>query len=449
MPTPTTIDEFLDVVRKSRQIDTQRLDDYLREQGRDALPDQPRQFALQLIRDGLMTRFQAEQCLLGKHKGFTLGGYRILERLGAGGVGAVYLAEHQIMRRRVAIKVLPPCSADAPGTLERFYREARAAAVLDHPNVIHIFDFRQEGPLHFLVMEHIDGPNLQQMISRRGPLPIAMACDYIRQTALGLQHAHETGLIHRDVKPANLLVDAAGNVKILDLGLARFEVDGEQSVTQQFNSKIILGTADYLAPEQALDLHHVDPRADLYSLGATLFALLAGRPPFHEGSVGQKLMWHQSKQPPPVTQFRPDTPPEVAALIEQLLAKQPGERVQTAAEVATALEPWSAPSPPEMEVACRSLVEARGSRTGNLERTSVSGRLPVVSPQGDTVVSRAHEDTAAMDRKRQTTPPPLPAVRPAVRRIVLPRRVLTGVLCLLAGLVAGVVAFLLWGTRAG
>ncbi|MFO0927531.1 MAG: serine/threonine-protein kinase [Gemmataceae bacterium] len=436
------------MVRKSSQVDTDRLDGYLRERGRESLPAHPRQFALQLIRDGYLTRFQAEQFLLGKHKGFTLGGYRVLERLGAGGVGAVYLAEHQVMRRRVAIKVLPPCSAEAPGTLERFYLEARAAAALDHPNVIHIFDFRHEGALHFLVMEYIDGPNLQQMVARRGPLPIPMACDYIRQAAQGLQHAHERGMIHRDVKPANLLVDSTGTVKILDLGLARFDIADEHSVTRKFNSKIVLGTADYLAPEQALDLHTVDHRADLYSLGATLYTLLAGRPPFHDGSIGQKLMWHQSKEPAPITDLRPETPPELAALVARLLAKKPAERVQTAGAVADALAAWAEPSPPGMDGSVHVLSELPfGPRTSRLDRTSMSGRLPALQPAADTQVTRARDDTTSMHAERRNTVPDVAMAPPGATSWHW--LVLSGVVGVIAGLVGGVVAFLLWGPRAG
>src|SRR5262249_12182804 len=161
------------------------------------------------------------------YRGFTIGGYRILERLGVGGSGTVYLAEHQAMKRRVALKVLPAEVGDQPGVLERFRREARAVAALDHPNIVHAFDFRQEGSLSFRVREYVEGASLQAMLATQGPLPIPRACGYIRQAALGLQHAHQAGLVHRDVKPANLLVDKAGVVKVLDLGLARSSSPGD------------------------------------------------------------------------------------------------------------------------------------------------------------------------------------------------------------------------------
>src|SRR5258708_7843869 len=206
MPAPVTIDDFLDVVRKSNQIDNDRLTAYLevhRQHG--TLPPDPRKLAALLIREGLLTTFQAEQFLLGKYKGFQLGGYRLIERIGSGGTGTVYLAEHEVMRRRVALKILPAQLANDPATLERVRREAQAVAALDHPNIARAYDFRQEGLLHFLVMEYVNGPSLQDVLQRQGPLPVEVACEYIRQAATGLQHAHENNLVHRDVKPANLL----------------------------------------------------------------------------------------------------------------------------------------------------------------------------------------------------------------------------------------------------
>src|SRR5262249_27217213 len=158
--------------------------------------------------------------------GFSIGKYKVLERIGLGGMGQVYLCEHERMRRRVAVKVLPTSSLKDPGALERFEREARAAALLDHPNIVRAFDLDQDGQLHFMVMEYVDGPTLYDLVRQNGPMDIGRACHYMRQAATGLQHAHEAGLIHRDIKPSNILVDRAGTVKLLDLGLARFEDDG-------------------------------------------------------------------------------------------------------------------------------------------------------------------------------------------------------------------------------
>jgi serine/threonine protein kinase len=297
MPAPTSADEFLQLARKSGVLDERRLDAYLETYtATEALPAEPARLAGILVRDGLLTHFQAEQFLLGKWRRFTIGKYKVLERLGAGGMGSVYLCEHKLMRRRVAVKVLPTAKADDPAALERFYREARAVAALDHPNIVRAYDIDQDDKLHFLVMEHVDGSNLQEIVKKSGPLDPIRAAHYIHQAALGLQHAHESaGLVHRDIKPGNILVDRNGIVKVLDMGLARFFHDQEDNLTKKFDENV-LGTADYLAPEQAIDSHGVDIRADIYSLGATFYFCLTGRTPFNEGSVAQKLIWHQTRR---------------------------------------------------------------------------------------------------------------------------------------------------------
>ena len=265
-----------------------------------ALPNEPGRLAGLLVRDGVLTHFQAEQFLQGKWRRFTIGKYKVLERLGSGGMGSVYLCEHKLMRRRVAVKVLPTAKAEDTSSLERFYREARAVAALDHPNIVRAYDIDQDDKLHFLVMEHVDGSSLQEIVKKAGPMDVLRACHYMRQAALGLQHAHETaGLVHRDIKPGNILVDRNGIVKVLDMGLARFFHDEEDMLTKKYDENV-LGTADYLAPEQALDSHAVDIRADIYSLGATFYFCLTGRTPFAEGTVAQKLIWHQTRQPKPI-----------------------------------------------------------------------------------------------------------------------------------------------------
>src|SRR5262249_50912874 len=210
------------------------------------------------------------------------GTYRVLERLGWGGMGLVYLCEHKLMRRRVAVKGLPSAKSKDPAALDRFQREARAVAALDHPNIVHAYDIDQDESLHFLVMEYVDGASLQEIVKKVGPMDVHRAAHYMQQTCLGLEHAHDAGLVHRDIKPGNILVDRSGVVKVLDMGLARFFNDEEDILTKKYDENV-LGTADYLAPEQALDSHGVDIRADIYSLGATFYFLLTGRTPFGEG----------------------------------------------------------------------------------------------------------------------------------------------------------------------
>src|SRR5262249_45575838 len=276
------------------------------------------------------------------------------------------LCEHKLMRRRVAVKVLPTAKAADPSSLERFYREARAVAALDHPNIVHAYDIDQDDTLHFLVMEFVDGASLQEMIKRTGgPMDVTRAAHYIQQAALGLDHANRASLVHRDIKPGNILVDRTGVVKILDMGLARFFNDDEDNLTKKYDENV-LGTADYLAPEQALDSHDVDIRADIYSLGGTFYFLLTGRPPFGEGSVAQKLIWHQTKQPKPVRSLRPEVPEGLAAVLDRMMAKDPGRRYQVPGEVAEALEPSTQTPigpPPEVEMPRFSLAATGGEPT--------------------------------------------------------------------------------------
>ena len=284
MSVPSSTEELLDLIRRSGLLDERRLTTYL--QGREAdggLPSEQKLAADELVRDGLLTTFQAEQFLLGKWKGFTIGKYKILERVGVGGMGQVFLCEHTLMRRRVAIKVLPPAKAEHPSALGRFYREARAAGALEHRNIVRTHDIDQDGDLHFIVMEFVDGSNLLDVVKRFGPLHVGRAADYARQVALGLDYAFRNGIIHRDVKPGNVMIDRHGTARILDMGLARFYQDQTDLLTVKYDDKVVLGTADYVAPEQIANSHKVDVRADVYALGATLYFLLAGHPPSRPG----------------------------------------------------------------------------------------------------------------------------------------------------------------------
>ena len=305
--------------------------------------------------------------------------YRVGALLGVGGMGAVYKAEHLLMERPVALKVLNRELIDKPATIERFRREVRAAARLTHPNIVAAFDAEQAGEVHFLVMEYVEGVSLARRIAEEGPLPVAQVCDYVRQAALGLEHAHERGMVHRDIKPQNLMLTPSGQVKILDFGLARFVMEsvpagamlGEENAAAPSNAEgqtkpltqigIVMGTPDYIAPEQARDSHVADIRADIYSLGCTLYDLLAGHAPFPEGSAVQKVKAHLARTPKPLKDLRPDVPPELIRTIERMMAKDPAERFQTPVEVAAALTPFLAvaPTPPRRK---KWLAAGRGIR---------------------------------------------------------------------------------------
>jgi eukaryotic-like serine/threonine-protein kinase len=393
MPTPATVDDLLKLIRKSGMIEEPRLDAYLerlRLQG--PLTGDVRKLAGGMVRDGLLTYFQAEQFMLGKWRGFTIGKYKLLERVGFGGMGQVFLCEHMYMRRRVAIKVLPPAKAEEPAALGRFYREARAAAALDHPNIVRTHDIDQDGNLHFLVMEYVDGSSLLEIIKKKGQMPIGRAAQYIWQAAQGLDHACKVGIIHRDIKPGNILVDRQGVSKILDMGLARFYHNDDDMLTKKYDEKSVLGTADYVAPEQTINSHDVDVRADIYSLGATFYFLLVGQPPFPEGTISQKLIAHQTRQPKPIRVARPEVPPELAAVIEKMMAKSLRDRFQTPADVTEALArfvPAQVDAPPEDEMpvlspAAREVaaqpVTAPGSGTMKQDSALVAAAAVVTRP---------------------------------------------------------------------
>ncbi len=280
--------------------------------------------------------------------------YRILEVLGQGGMGTVYKAQHRLMERLVALKVIDRGLTGNPAVVERFRREVRAAAQLNHPNIVHAYDADQAGDSHFLVMEFVDGINLARLVEQQGPLPAAQACDYVRQAALGLQRAFEHGMVHRDIKPHNLVRTPDGVVKILDFGLARLVSETSPSPLPPKESfregaspmltqlGMVMGTVDYMAPEQATDAHTADIRADIYSLGCTLYFLLTGQLPYPEGTILDKLKAHETRTPRPLSEFRKDIPPALVRVVERMMAKNPAQRYQTPAQAVEALQPFAA-----------------------------------------------------------------------------------------------------------
>ena len=390
------VDAFLDFLRRSGLIEKDRLIALLRElksaSGGHSITDTD-YVAERLIESGIITRWQVEKLLEGRHKGFFLGKYKLLDHLGTGGMSSVFLGEHVLMQRRVAIKVLPKHRVEDTSYLARFHREAQAAASLDHRNIVRAYDVDSEENIHYLVMEYIEGRDLQQIVAAEGPLDYVVAADYIRQAAEGLAHAHLAGLIHRDVKPANLLIAPKNVVKLLDLGLARFTDEDKASLTVAYDENV-LGTADYLAPEQALDSHGVDSRADIYGLGCSLYFLLTGHPPFVGGTLPQRLMRHQKEPPPDVRLDRPDAPQALIDVCLKMMAKQPADRFQSAAEIADVLAKWL--------IAQGQKIESPGS--GEISATDLGPIAP-----GKT---SARQRRRSGEIKRPAGMPPLP-VRPA------------------------------------
>jgi len=425
MPAPATSDAFVHVLQKSGLVAPVQLQTYLQQlYAESAPPTDPPRFAARFVRDGLLSNFQAQQLLKGRYRNFTIGKYRILEPLGTGGMGKVFLAEHLTMKHRVALKILPIAPNDRSSQLARFQREAQASGALNHPNIVRTHDIESDGKnFHYLIMDYVEGVNLHDLVRKKGPLDVAAAVQYLAQAALGLQHMHEAGLIHRDLTPGNLLLDRYGTIKILDLGLARSQFDNKNPITQHYDDKAVRGTADYLAPEQAVPFSDVDIRADIYSLGATGFYLLTGRPPFGDTTnITQKLLAHQTRAPDSLQALRPDLRPQLVVVIERMMAKAPVDRYLTPMDVVHALQPWmtDAVSPPAEDDLPRRSPVSKGlssytkSQTVNPRSAAIKNRsrsrmqdspgIPLATGSGTPISSRklARAATAAIEAPKRT-----------------------------------------------
>ncbi len=299
------------------------------------------EIARELNKRGWLTGFQIKEIFRGRGKALVVGPYRILDLLGEGGMGRVFRALHTRLGREVALKVIRREKLANPLTVRRFRQEIQAVAHLSHPNVVLAFDADEAGGDHYLAMEFVDGVDLTKLVRDRGPLPVPMACDYVRQAAIGLHHAFERGLVHRDVKPSNMIAAKTGQVKVLDLGLAMLnEAPGGEDATRVTQEGFVIGTPDFLAPEQAQNPLHVDTRADVYALGATLYYLLTGRVPYEGSNPTEKLMKHVSDPPPSLLRRLPTAPPQLDQLIQWMMAKDPKARPQTPMQAAQALAPF-------------------------------------------------------------------------------------------------------------
>jgi WD40 repeat protein/tRNA A-37 threonylcarbamoyl transferase component Bud32 len=335
-PAQPSSDALLAALTRNGLVEPERL-----EQLRAELAAQPRdahQLGRELLQRGWLTAYQVNHLLQGKEAGLHVGPYQLLQRLGEGGMGQVYKARHSRLGRLVALKLIHPKHLGDEAARRRFLRETRSLSRLDHPNIVRALDAGEEHDRLYLVMELVEGTDLAHMVKEKGGLPIGLACECARQAALGLQHAHEQGLVHRDVKPSNLLLTADGTVKVLDLGLARPCAEDEGDSTSLTDTGMTVGTPDYVAPEQIIDSKRVDIRADLYSLGCTLYHLLAGRPPFAGGTMGLKLVKHQTEEPEPLAALREEVPAALAAVVQKLMAKKPEGRYQTPSELAAVLD---------------------------------------------------------------------------------------------------------------
>ena len=328
---------FFHVLEKSELLTAEQLA-YARDAAEEN--DDPKALAWNLVHREWLSRWQAGQMLLAGRTCFFWGRYKLIDVLGQGGMGKVYLARHTMMNRPVALKTISRKLEKDPAAMQRFLIEARAVAALDHPNIVHAYSVDNEGDTYYMVLEYVEGQNLQQLVEAEGPLDYLCAADYVRQAADGLAHAHSKGLIHCDIKPSNLLVNAQGVVKILDMGMARVIGQGEPAEEETNGAAGLVGTVDFMAPEQATQSPDFDHRADLYSLGCTLYYLLTGHPPFPEGTVPERIVKHQSQEPRSILDERPTAPRDLVRICREMMAKNPAERFQSAEEVSRRLADW-------------------------------------------------------------------------------------------------------------
>jgi serine/threonine protein kinase/cytoskeletal protein RodZ len=402
-----TAESFLETLKKSKLLKSDQLAvaGEIAGQSSDA-----RALARALVQKELLTRWQASQLLAGR-TGFFWGKYKFVDKLGQGGMGSVFLAWHTMMNRAVALKIISRELGQDPAALERFFTEARAVAALDHPNIVHAYDVANESDRYFMVMEYVEGRDLQRMVEKQGPLEFPQAVDYIRQAAEGLAHAHSKDMIHCDIKPANLLVNQQGVVKILDMGMARAvgrKAQADASAGGSSDDQAVLGTVDYMAPEQGLGLDKADRRSDVYSLGCTFYFLVTGKPPFPSGTLAERIVKHQTEEPKDIVEQRPDAPPELVRICRKMMAKEPADRFQTADEVARVLAEWH---PSQTKILRATPLEegeqpVEESAATAAKKSSVQGKPakkpPAKVPVTERLIARAKQfvDYVKADRRR-------------------------------------------------
>lgn len=380
-----TLEEFIRSLTDCGLMDAEEVQTFIATLPTERRPTSAEDLAREMYGHGKLTKFQAQAIYQKKTRGLVVGNYVVLEKLGKGGMGAVYKAQHKRMKRIVALKMLPSSATKSPELVKRFQREVEAAARLSHPNIVTAHDADEAKGVHFLVMEFVEGRDLHALVKEEGALSVARAVDYVTQAAKGLEYAHSQGIIHRDIKPHNLLLDKKGTIKILDMGLARIDeaiagtdAAANEGLTQDGQA---MGTLDCMPPEQAFDTKTVDARADIYSLGCTLYHLLVGRPPYLGDTVAKKIVAHRETPIPSLREVRSDAPESLDAVFQKMLAKRPEGRQQSMTEVVSQLQGCTLPSGQGVP--------------------AVSSFPPSSSPHAETV-----------EFQRQDTEPPLAALSP-------------------------------------
>ncbi|HUT88004.1 MAG TPA: protein kinase, partial [Thermoguttaceae bacterium] len=426
---PVSVEQFVENLVRSGLFTPAELAAFQQDLPPDRRPRKPQDLARELVQAGWLTKYQAAEIYQGKTKGLVLGDYVVLDEIGAGGMGQVFKAWHRTMERTVALKKLPQKTMRSPQAIERFHREVKAAARLEHPNIVTAYDAGEAEGIHFLVMQYVDGRDLADVLAERGPLPVAEALDYMIQSARGLEYAHDQGVVHRDIKPANLLLDQRGTVKILDMGLARMHQTDRPVETARSErlteSGQVMGTFDYMAPEQAEDTHHADRQADVYALGCTLYRLLTGDPPYQGETAIQVLLAHREAAIPSLSEARPDVPARLDAVCQRMMAKRPEDRQPSMAAVVAELEacvapqappvqgpvppPAPQPPPPSPPPAAMRKSSATDSKLRaflrSLAPASVATRRKATRATDETVGPQTEHETRMLDRRELTAAP--------------------------------------------
>jgi serine/threonine protein kinase len=339
------LDELVHSLSNSGLMSADEIDAVINGMPEKERPGDAKQLVREMVRRKKLTKFQAQVAYQGKSRGLVMGNYVILDKLGEGGMGQVYKARHRRMDRIVALKVLPSEAMKQPNAVQRFQQEVKAAAQLTHPNIVTAYDADEAGGVHFLVMEHVEGNDLASLGDETAKIPVGTAVDYIVQAARGLEYAHGKNIIHRDIKPSNLLLDSEGTVKVLDMGLARFNEKAEaEDVTEAeglTQSGQVMGTLDYMSPEQAQSTKTADEKSDIYSLGCTLFYLLTGKPVYEGETLVAKIIAHRDEPIPYLREVRSDVPKLLDETFRKMVAKSPRLRYESMSRVIAVLEKFA------------------------------------------------------------------------------------------------------------
>lgn len=338
---PATLDEFIHALIDCGLMTAEEVRAFIMTLPPDRRPVNAAELATEMFRQKKLTKYQAQAIYQGKTRALVMGNYVVLERLGTGGMGQVFKAQHRRMERIVAIKILPPETTRSEEAVKRFHREVKAAARLVHPNIVTAYDADEARGVHFLVMEHVDGENLSALVKRSGPMPVQQALACAHQAAKGLEYAHGEGVIHRDIKPSNLLLDKRGTIKILDMGLARIEetMDADALPAEELTQAgYVMGSVDYMSPEQGFDLRTTDHRSDIYSLGATFYYLLTGQAMYKSNTMVKRILAHRDQPIPSLRAARADVPEGLDAVFQWMVAKRPEDRPQSMTDVIARLE---------------------------------------------------------------------------------------------------------------